>query len=108
MANDPVNALTKAVVLLSQYDHLLERKYERISDEVGAITDLVMHYMNEVTKVEEKQHPETMAALLKVLRVTENGVNNMESIHQEEVKLRDAMLKVYMDLAIDPAAHTLQ
>ena len=102
-----MNALTKAVVFLSQYDRLLERKYERISDEVGAITDLMMHYMKEVTKVDEKQHPETMAALLKVLRVTESRVNNMESIHQEEMRIMAAMLEVYMGLAVDPAA-TLQ
>ena len=101
-----MDTLTKAVVLLWRYNRLLEEEYGDISREVDALGDLVLRYLREA-KINEKQHPETTAALFKVLRSAESSASNMDSLHQEKVKLHDAIMKIYMDLAIDPTS-TLQ
>ena len=48
------------------------REYGDIRSEVDAIVDLIMLYMGEA-KVDEKQHPETTAAMLKVVRSLESS-----------------------------------
>jgi len=101
-----IDALKKAVVLLWRYNRLLEREYGDIRSEVDAIGDLIMRYMGEA-KVDEKQHPETTAAMFKVVRSLESRAGNMESRHQEQLKTMEAVLKVFVDLAIDQEA-TLQ
>ena len=101
-----MDALTKAVVLLWQDNRLLERECGDIRSHVDAIGDLIALYLREA-KIDDNQYPETSAALDKVIKSLEDRVSNIERLHHERVKIMDAMLKVYMDLAIDPAA-TLQ
>ncbi len=71
-----------------------------IRKEVGAISDLVMRYIGEA-KIDERQHPETMAAMLKVVRSLESSASHMENFHQERLKTMDAMQAVFTDLVID-------
>jgi hypothetical protein len=98
-----MDALKKAVLLLWQYSHLLEREYDDTRKQVDAIGDLVMRYIGEV-KVDGRQHPETMAAMLKVVRSLESSASHMENFHRERLKTMDAMQAVFTDLAIDPTA----
>jgi hypothetical protein len=101
-----MDALKKAIVLLSQYNRLLEREDEDLRSDVREITDLIMRYMIEA-KVDQKQYPETMAAMLTIIKSSESRLSNMESRHKERVEAMQAMTEVFMDLAIDPSA-TLQ
>jgi hypothetical protein len=98
-----MDALKKAVLLLWQQIRLLEKEHSDIRKEVDAIGDLAMSYIREV-KVDEKQHPETMAAMLEVVRCLESRANHMENIHRERLKTMGAMQAVFTDLAIDATA----
>jgi len=98
-----MDALKKAVLLLFQYNRLLEREYDDIREEIAAIEDLVMRYIGEA-KVDEKQHPETMAAMLKVLRLLQSRANHIEKFHRERLKMMNGMQAVFTDLAIDATA----
>ena len=99
-------AVVRAVVLLWQYNNLLERENREIGDRVDAIENLILRYLRDA-KIDEKQHPETTAALFEALRSAESGASNMKGLRQDKLKTKDAIQKVFMDLAIDPAA-TLQ
>jgi hypothetical protein len=98
-----MDALKKAVVLLWQYNHLLERECDDIRKEVDAIGGLIMRYIGEA-KVDEKQYPETAAAMLKVVRSLENRSSHMEGLHRERLKTMQAMQAAFTDLAIDETA----
>jgi hypothetical protein len=101
-----MDALTKAVVQLTRYNRLLEREIGDVDSHVGAILELIMIYIGEA-KVDEKQHPKTAVAMVKVVESLQSLVNNKQSLRQEKLNTMDAMTKVFMDLAIDPSA-TLQ
>ena len=62
-----------------------------------------MRYMREA-KVDGNQHPETVAAMLKVVRSLESRAAHMENFHCERLKKMDAMQAVLTDLAIDSTA----
>ena len=98
-----MDALKKAVVLLWEYIHLLEKEYDDTRKEVDAIGDLVMRYIREA-KVDESQHPETMAAILKVVTSFESSASHLESFNQERLKLMEAMNAVFTDLVINTTA----
>jgi len=98
-----MDALKKAVLLLWRHIHLLEREHDDIRKEVDAIGDLVMRYIGEA-KVDESHHPETMAAMLKVVRSLESRASHVESFYQERLKTLDAMQAVLTDLVVDPTA----
>ena len=95
-----MDALKRAVLLLWQYIHLLDKEHEDVRKEVDAIGDLVMRYMGEA-KVDEDRHPETVAAMLKVVRSLESRANHMENFHRERLKKMDAIQADLTDLAID-------
>jgi hypothetical protein len=98
-----MDALKKAVLLLWRHIHLLEREHDDIRKEVEAIGDLVMRYIGEV-KVDENQHPETVTAMLKVVRSLESRASHVESFYEERLKTLDAMQAVLTDLVVDPTA----
>jgi hypothetical protein len=103
MGVDGMDALKKAVMLLWKNNRLLEREYDDIRKEVDAISDLVMRYIGEA-KLDETEHPETMAATLQVVRTLESRASHMENFHRERLKMMDAMQAVFTDLAIDATA----
>ena len=98
-----MDALKKAVVLLWEYIHLLEKECDDTRKEVDAIGDLVMRYIREA-KVDESQHPETMAAILKVVTSFDSSASHLESFNQERLKLMEAMNAVFTDLVINTTA----
>jgi hypothetical protein len=98
-----MDALTKAVVLLWQRNHLLERECRNAENRIKAINDVVLHYMHEAN-VEEELHPVTTAALVTLAKSFEGLASDMKSIREEKVKNNEALTKVFTDLAIDPAA----
>ncbi len=98
-----MDALKKAVILLWLCNQHLERQYDDIRKEVNAIGDLVMQYIGEA-HVDEKQYPETMAAMLKVIKSLESRASHVESFNQERLKTMAAMQAVFTDLVIDPTA----
>ena len=98
-----MDALKKAVLLLWQYNDLLEKEHDDIRKEVAAIGGLVMRYIGEA-KIDEKQYPETMAAMRKVVKSLESRASHIESFHQERLKTMHAMQAVFIDLAIDATA----
>jgi hypothetical protein len=95
-----MDALKKAVVLLWQYNHLLEKEHDDIRKEFDAVRDLLIRYLGEA-KVDERQHPKTMAAMLKVVRSLESRASHMEDFYRERLKTMDAMQAVFTDLAVD-------
>jgi hypothetical protein len=101
-----MDALTKAVILLWQRNHLLERECGNVENRIKAISDVVLHYMREAN-IEEKLHPVTAAALVTLAKSFEGLSSDMKSIREEKVTNDEALIKVFTDLAIDPAA-TLQ
>ena len=101
-----MDALAKAVVLLWQRNHLLERECGNVESRVNAITDVVLHYLREA-HVEEKLHPVTTAALVALAKSFESLTSDMKSVREEKVTNNEALAKVFTDLAIDPLA-TLQ
>jgi hypothetical protein len=101
-----MDALAKAVVLLWQRNQLLERECGNVESRVKAINDVVLHYMREAN-VDEKLHPVTTAALVALAKSLESLASDMKSVREEKVTNNEALVKVFTDLAIDPAA-TLQ
>jgi hypothetical protein len=98
-----MDALTKAVVLLWQRSHLLERECGNVESRIKAINDVVLHYMREAN-VEEKLHPVTTAALVTLAKSFESLASDMKSIREEKVTNNEAMIQAFTDLAVDPAA----
>jgi hypothetical protein len=98
-----MDALKKAVLLLWQYNQVLEREYDDTRKQVDAVGELVMRYIREA-KVDERQYPETMAAMLKVVSTLESRASHMENFHRERLNTMNAMQGVFTDLAVDPTA----
>jgi hypothetical protein len=95
-----MDALKKAVLLLWQYIRLLEKEYDDTKKEVDAIGDLVMRYIRE-EHINESQHPETMAAMLKVVTSLESNLSRLENFNRERLKIMEQMNAVFTDLVID-------
>ena len=96
-------ALKKAVLALLQSINLLEKEHDEIRKEVEAIRNLIMTYIGEA-KVDEKLHPQTLAAMIKVVEAVQSRANHMGNFNQERLKAMEAMNAVLTDLAIDATA----
>ena len=95
-----MDALKKAVLLLWQYNHLLEKEHDDIRKEFDAVRDLLIRYIGE-TKVDEKQYPKTIESMLKVVSSLESRASRMEDSYRERLKTMNAMHAVFTDLAVD-------
>ena len=95
-----MDAWKKAVLVLWKYNHLLQEEHDQIRKELDALRDLVMQYIAEA-KVDEKQHPKTIEAMLKVVSSLESRAIRMEGFHRERLETMKAMQAVFTDLAVD-------
>jgi hypothetical protein len=98
-----MDALTKAVVLLWQRNHLLERECGNVESRIKAINEVILHYMREAN-IEEKLHPVTAAALVTLAKSFESLASEMKSIREKKAANNEALIKAFTDLAIDPVA----
>jgi hypothetical protein len=98
-----MDALKRAIVVLWRYIDLVEKDHADLRKEVNALGDLLMRYLGEV-KVEETHNPNTIVAMMKVLRALENTANHLAPSHRERLKTMKEMQAIFTDLAIDSSA----